>query len=172
MYLQKKMEEWQKTQFDSTVATFVGNIINYQINECKITEDFDDKIIVKKRAIRDTMVTKILYVVYNDADIQKYKNRPLVVNKSWKIPSRVCLFHCFREPGSPELNLDEYGNWLFYASGSPLWKSRIQKYYGIVDLEEKMVRFSDEDSEESFYNLYDLEPDEQPLSVQNKWFGK
>lgn len=149
-FLQKKMEEWQQTQLDSVVATFVANIIHCQRNTN----------------------TKIIYVVYKDADIQPYKNRPFVSTKSWKIPSKMCLFHCLREPGSPELNRETYDNWLFYAAGSPLWKSRIQKYYGIVDLEEKCVKFSDTDAEENFYNLYNLEPDEQPLSVQHKWFGQ
>jgi hypothetical protein len=76
-----------------------------------------------------------------------------------------------REPGSPELNIRDYDEWLFQAAGSPLWKSRIQKYYGIVDYEQKTVMFSDEDKEEAFYNLYDLEPDEQSLTVQHKWLG-
>ena len=169
-YLQKKLAEWQKNNVDSMVAIFVENIIRCQMNECNIYQDYDKNIV--KTRICDVSHTQILYIVYKDVDIQQYKNRPLIVNKSWKIPARVCLFHCLREPGSPELNLKVYENWLFYASGSSLWKSRIQKYHGMVDLEENVVKFSDEDSEESFYNLYDLEPDEQSLSIQNKWFGK
>jgi hypothetical protein len=160
-FLQKKMEEWQQTQIDSTVATFIVNIIH-----CKKNMDHT-QLFVEEFAER----CKSIYIVYKDADIQSYKNRPFVLMKSWKIPAKMCLFHCLREPGSPELNIQEYDNWVFYASYSPLWKSRIQKYYGIVDLDEKCVRFSDEDSEENFYNLYNLEPDEQPLAVQDKWFG-
>ena len=84
----------------------------------------------------------------------------------------VCLYTCLREPGSPELNIKDYDEWVFHASGSPLWKSRIQKYDGMVDYEQKTVRFSNDERKEAFYNLYNLEPDEQPLIVQKRWFGQ
>jgi hypothetical protein len=167
-YLQKKIDE--PSRKDSIVATVVENIIRCQINVEKITQHLPD-FQWGACSRNNTSPTRLLFVVHQDADIQSYKNRPLISTKSWKLPSKLCKYTCLREPGSPELNIRDYDEWLFQAAGSPLWKSRIQKYYGIVDYEQKTVMFSDEDKEEAFYNLYDLEPDEQSLTVQHKWLG-
>jgi len=176
-YLQKKMKEWQTRRSDAMVATFVANILRGQIDDEKIAEDFTVvggtplswENYARKPA--STGETQIIYITFRETDIQKYKNRPLITTKSWKIPPKVCLYSCLREPGSILLTIGDYDNWLVYASRSPVWKSRIEKYGGIVDYSEKTVTFSDENLEEAFYNLYNLEPDEQPLIVQKRWFG-
>ena len=172
-YLQKKTDGLRTQPKDSMVATFVENIIRCQINVEKLDQEFPD---FQWEACSRNFVlqneTKLLYIVYRDQDIQTYKNRPFISSKSWKIPSKMCKYMCLREPSSTKLNIRDYDEWLFYAAGSPLWKSRIQKYDGMVDYEQKTVRFSDEDLEESFRNVYDFEPDEQPLIVQNRWFGQ
>jgi hypothetical protein len=59
-------------------------------------------------------------------------------------------------------------NWLYYASFSPIWKQRITEYSGTINHENKCVEFENEDVEEEFYNKYNYEPDEQPLSVKEK----
>ena len=188
-YLQKKIDE--PSRKDSIVATVVENIIRCQINVDKITQHLPDfqwescsrNYISPTRLLRDgtkrsgvpdqlsEAKRRIVFIVHQDTDIQSYKNRPLIAMKSWKLPPKLCIYTCLREPGSPELNIRDYDGWLFQAAGSPLWKSRIHKYDGIVDYEEKTVMFSDEYKEEAFYNLYDLEPDEQSLIVQHKWLG-
>jgi len=58
------------------------------------------------------------------------------------------------------------GNWLFHASFSPLWKARLVQHNGSIQNEE--VIFDNEDDEERFYELFELEPDEQKLDVQQK----
>ena len=155
------------------VATCVENIIRCQINIERLNQEFPDfqwEACSRNYVLQNE--TKLLYIVYHDSDIQMYKNRPFIYSKSWKIAGKVCKYTCLREPGSPELHIKDYDEWLFYAAGSPLWKSRIQKYDGTIDCEQKTVRFSDEDKEEAFRQLYDFEPDEQPLSVMHKWFGQ
>jgi len=57
-------------------------------------------------------------------------------------------------------------NWLFHASFSPLWKARLDQHNGSTRKAE--VVFDDEENEERFYELFDLEPDEQKLDVQQK----
>ena len=59
-------------------------------------------------------------------------------------------------------------NWLYYASFSPLWAQRIECYDGTVNHSNQTVLFKDDDKMEEFYSLYDLEPDEQKVCVQNK----
>lgn len=60
------------------------------------------------------------------------------------------------------------GNWLYYASFSPLWHQRITSYGGIIDHELNKVVFNDDDLLEEFYRCYGYEPDEQKQCVQNK----
>lgn len=60
-----------------------------------------------------------------------------------------------------------YYNWLYYASFSPVWKDRIKKYTGVIDMETQSVLFPNEDIGETFYENFNYEPDEQTLEVQN-----
>ena len=52
-------------------------------------------------------------------------------------------------------------NWLYYAAQSPIWKSRIAEYGGMIDDAELLVLFPDDEQHESFYDKYGYEPDEQ-----------
>ena len=61
-----------------------------------------------------------------------------------------------------------YYNWLYHASFSPLWKSRIAKYNGYVDEENKLIVFDEEIDIQNFYDEYGYEPDEQSEDVENK----
>lgn len=61
-----------------------------------------------------------------------------------------------------------YVDWLYHASFSPLWKSRIEMYEGTIDHKNHKVDFDDLETYkddntrfEEFYNHYNLEPDEQ-----------
>ncbi len=101
-------------------------------------------------------------------DVAKYKTKPVVELKSRKIPNRECRYKLRTKPGHAPIT---YDNWLYEASLSPIWQKRIAKYGGIVCHESKTVNFDDENNEEKFYNWHDFEPDEQPLSVQENWFG-
>ena len=57
-------------------------------------------------------------------------------------------------------------NWLYYSSFSPIWKQRIEAFSGKVNSNTKKIIFENEDEEEKFHNLYNLEPDEQPKEIQ------
>ena len=98
------------------------------------------------------------------ADIARYKTKPVVKQKSWKIPRRECKYKLRIKPGSEPII---YDNWLYEASFSQIWRKRIEKHGGTIH---KTVTFDNGDNEEQFYNWHDFEPDEQPLSVQENWF--
>ena len=90
----------------------------------------------------------------------------------WKLPREVCIYSCYREPGSRiSQNEDWRELWLYLASECPIWKTRIKKFGGEVDHPRREIQFVHEDYEEQFRNLYDMEPDEQPWSVLDKWLG-
>jgi len=101
------------------------------------------------RTFRARNILKVCY---------KYK-----INESGFLP----LFQLQRYKIGDEVLLNRYcAEWLYYASRTPFWTTCLEKYGGIVG-EERTVRFSDALKEESFYELYGLEPDEQPKSVQD-----
>jgi hypothetical protein len=76
----------------------------------------------------------------------------------------LSLFELKRE--KQDIKNAYYYKWLYYASFSPLWKSRIIKYNGFINETEKSVLFEDDDIE-MFYREYGYEPDEQSLAVEN-----
>lgn len=89
----------------------------------------------------------------------KYK-----INESGFLP----LFELQRNKLGETVTLNRYhSEWLYYASTTPLWANRISKFGGGADVSKKQVIFDDINKEESFYELYGLEPDEQPTEVQN-----
>ena len=127
---------------------------------------------------------------------KEIKKEDKEVRRPWQILSRECkygideynclgLFELERNTISREELLNRYHHqWLYYASFSLLWKNRIEKYNGTINHETKQVIFSEEvegegeggvevgDSDfEKFYNLFNLEPDEQKIEVQNKSIG-
>jgi hypothetical protein len=65
-----------------------------------------------------------------------------------------------------------YNDWLYHASGSPIWKNRILLHKGEICHDSKKIIFTDEDHEEQFHNKYDYEIDEQPSELRDKLFGK
>jgi hypothetical protein len=97
-----------------------------------------------------------------------YKVLPIVRTYGIDDDNYLSLFKLSRETtDATEALLD---NWLFHASFSPLWSSRIESRGGRVTKNE--VIFDNEDDEEQFNELFNLEPDEQKLEVQEKSTGR
>ena len=110
-----------------------------------------------------------VYIILQKKDIITYRNKPFVQNKSWRILRRECKYpldlstdYC----GSPVSESD----WLNHAYNSPIWRQRIEKYGGSLT-SEGIVVFDNEDNEEQFNVWYNMEIDEQPVSVADKWKG-
>lgn len=61
-----------------------------------------------------------------------------------------------------------YYHWLYYASYSPVWSTRIKTFNGTINHETKQVAFAQDEDEESFNDNYGYEPDEQKISTQQK----
>jgi hypothetical protein len=137
--------------------------------------------------IQNIKTGKNIYIVVNDEDIVLYetievdlshlkeaKREKLIARKIlqnaylYSIDSSnwLNLFKLKRD----KLNIREayYYNWLYYASQSPLWASRICDFNGVIDNETQSVEFEDEDDLQKFYENYGYEPDEQQICIQNK----
>jgi len=96
-----------------------------------------------------------------------YKVLPIVRTYGIDDDNYLSLFKLSRETTDATEALRD--NWLFHASFSPLWSSRIESHGGRVTKNE--VIFDNEDGEEQFNELFNLEPDEQKLEVQEKSTG-
>lgn len=59
-------------------------------------------------------------------------------------------------------------NWEYQASFSPLWLKRIKQCKGRQDFILKKIAFNCDNDLDTFHELFGLEPDEQPLLVQQK----
>ena len=91
---------------------------------------------------------------------------PLAKVYSIDVDNYLSLFELKRE--KQDIKTAYYYNWLYHASFSPLWKSRIAKYNGYVDEENKLIVFDEEIDIQNFYDEYGYEPDEQSEDVENK----
>ena len=130
---------------------------------------------------------KNIYIVVNDEDVVLYETIEVDLSllkeaKREKMLARKILQNAYLyaidssqwlnlfKLKRDKLNIREayYYNWLYYASQSPLWASRICAFNGIIDNETKSVDFEEEDDLQAFYSNYGYEPDEQQLSTQNK----
>jgi hypothetical protein len=58
--------------------------------------------------------------------------------------------------------------WLYHCSQTPYWSEKIKDYGGTINVERAEIEFRDAEKEEAFFKEHSLEPDEQPIEVQNK----
>jgi hypothetical protein len=67
--------------------------------------------------------------------------------------------------------------WLYYASNSPIWRTRIEEYGGNIDHETQTVNFAhatadDKEPETDFYDEWDYELDEQTTETKRYIYGE
>ena len=158
MGLKKKVQDYDKHSSNKRVLIL-----------CRIVHYFT--------AISNKKLGKNLYVHVEPEEVVLYETihagaglvprKILRLAKIYAIDSDnyLSLFDLKRE--TQDIKTAYYYDWLYYASFSPLWKSRILKHNGVIDQKNKKVEFDDDDIDE-FYDNYGYEPDEQSLEVENK----
>jgi hypothetical protein len=108
----------------------------------------------------------ILYeTIHTDADLPPRKILALAKIYSIDTHNYFSLFDLNRE--KQDIKTAYYYNWLYHASFSPLWRTRILTHNGVIDTKNKQITFDDEDIDD-FYDEYGYEPDEQTAAVENK----
>jgi hypothetical protein len=130
-------------------------------------------------------IGKNIYVSIPSEDVIMYETNEIDINSCSKNPynilsqsallsindsSFLSIFELERE----KVNIKElyWHHWLYYGSFSPIWNERINKYNGFINHENKKIDFMDDEKAEDFYELYNYEPDEQSLHVQNRSIGE
>jgi len=114
---------------------------------------------------------KNIYIIQQSHDIKQYKIKPAIKHRGYKMPPRECRYQLQIKPENRVFDYPDYDNWVYYASFSPLWKKRIERHNGIILQEEQTIHFENEEDEVVFYNYFNLEPDEQSLEIEKRWFG-
>jgi len=155
-YLQNKYEQW-KTDY-KTYPEFVGTII---LN-----------MICRNGYSRDQGESKpVIIVKCNIGDIAEYETQNIPVGKAWQYLGNCCKYGVVYVSANLYRNLDSQSQWLYYASHSPIWNMRLQKYGVKVDHTLKDVVFSSDDAFEAFMDKFGFEPDEQSLNIQRFCLG-
>ena len=126
---------------------------------------------------------KLLTIIIPEESIQsemnKYKNMEIEqILKKYQIlkkariytinPEINDVFKLKRNQSKIDIKTAFLENWLYHASFSPLWKSRIHKYNGSISKDKREIIFEKEEDEEEFYLKYGYEPDEQSKECQEK----
>jgi len=156
-----------------------------------------NKNLEKKRIVSSLQYLKnrYAYFLFSLSFYQETKERKTISTRTieldweetiepWKRLKDHCIYkidewNSIKMFGKLEREKDEYTDldliyrekWLYYASFSPLWEKRIKLYNGFINHEKKEVNFLEEEEEEDFYNIFDLEPDEQSLLTREKSIG-
>ena len=95
-----------------------------------------------------------------------YKLLPLVAKYNIDDEDLLSLFHLKRDDN--DIIFAYRDKWEYCASFTPVWIKRINKHNGTVNHVTKTIEFTNDDDIELFYQEYGLEPDEQPLCIQEK----
>ena len=173
---------------DEHIDTMFTVIVDYFVTEIglkKKVQDYDKdssnkrvlilcRIMYYFTAVANKKMGKNLYVHVEPEEVVLYETihtgvprKILRLAKIYAIDSYnyLSLFDLKRE--TQDIKTAYYYDWLYYASHSPLWKSRILKHNGVIDQKKHKVEFDDDDIDE-FYDNYGYEPDEQSTEVENK----
>lgn len=152
-FLNKKAREGLKTTQDpKTVAVVVKNLLT-------------------RPTTADSKKGRNIYVLVEDQDWIPYQTVQL--SKPYKTLAQIAALSppLKKNPERPADTKEYLDHWLYYASFSPCWKERIDRFRGTVDRDKKRVVFpddQDQDQEELFYALYNYEPDEQTQATREK----
>lgn len=184
-----------KQLFDIIVRHFYLNKIISDIQLQNQLKDFEK--ICKNMNINkpNVILSRYLYFVCLQKDKKMGKNVIITIDPEdvvlyetiqtdiapRKILKTACLYKItdvkhiksfYLDHRNPFFKDNIYFKWHYWASFSPLWRERIQKYGGIIDHEKQDILFPNDDAFEDYFNKFGLEPDEQSKETQNCFMGE
>lgn len=122
---------------------------------------------------------KHIYVLPNKSDVEFFKKtnivsetikpRHVLLNKRlYYIDSTIGCFNLERFTWDNHIDFknEMLLKWEYYATRTPIWKERIERYKINFDIINKTVEFDDSNEEEDFFNKYNFELDEQCKELQ------
>lgn len=145
------------------------------LGDCHVFPALNPIVSISRRIASQNKKRKCLplYMKTKPSDAQQYETRnispPYMTLKTMCVPldphHYLALYDISRRNSAMALQI-YHQCWLVCASYSPIWMARIEAHGGSI-VSNKVV-FSTEDGEETFYEKYGYEPDEQPVEVQRR----
>jgi hypothetical protein len=171
-YLNKLVIEWDDVKNKhNIIGTIISVLVTCEISLTSIVRNIDNGAVVENieiislpREIADADITKF-YTINSSQEVRPYR----ILQIACKYPIRGVTCEYLGLFGVNDKK--KYSqNWLYYANNTPFWRERILEFNGNVDETFKIIVFDTLENEESFYNTYDLEPEEQTSRVlDNLW---
>ena len=170
-FIDKLYQEWKLNKLDHTIiGTIVKLLVESNIsltNMLRIRQNIKVDKPVDDTEFDTTRMTP--------AEIHKYNTLKLTKNmRNWSFLNQVACKYCVRRVTCDEMSIScpmvdaiNFDKWLYYASYTPIWNTRIKKYNGVIDHETKTVSIENEE----FYEIYDYEPDEQSGKLKKMLWG-
>jgi hypothetical protein len=182
-YILTDVKEQHIRDVFKVITDYFVNVLGVKIDKKYLTIDYDKRELILSRIMyyftfaNNNKMGKNIYVHVEPEDVILYETilssedllarKILPLAKIYAIDcyNYLSLFDLKRE--TQDIKNAYYNNWLYYASFSPVWKKRIVKHKGVIDVKNKNVVF-DDDHIDKFYDYYGYEPDEQKKDVENK----
>jgi hypothetical protein len=127
---------------------------------------------------------KYFFVTLPPESVAQYQTKPpierpyLYLREACKFPIRKEANAVFGDIADGHYKGLFVNHWLYFACRSPIWKERVEEFGGVIDDATKKVVFyneageEDEDRECEFYDVWNMDPDEQALDVITRIIGK
>lgn len=166
------IEEGADILFGSIVISLC--ILPYQVNGF-VESYFNVKC---KQPITPPSNKRPLFIRLNPSDIEQYQTCPAMDPPRLYL-KEACKYTIHKETNSlfdlPNFDFrDIYRDmdkWIYYACLSPVWEKRVIDATGIIDHNKKTVTFENDDAHDDFWDMWNLETDEQLVSVTEKSTG-
>ena len=158
--LQKKYEKWKQDY--KACPDFVGVLVlNMVCRNCILHFSREPKLVI----------------IITFKNVEEYETK--IIGKPAKYLELCCKYGVIQNNGANIFqNMRSQTQWLYYASFSPIWNMRLQKYGAKVDHVLKDIVFhsrdegdNDDDKFDIFMEKFGFEPDEQPLNIQKYCLG-
>lgn len=172
-FLELNHEEWLK---NNDKHWLLGSIIaTISQSSYDLTNFIEEYLHVTCEKNNKRYIKKMMIIKLKEKDIESFKTRyftpmHLSLIDNCKYPVRNECNQIFKSNIS-DIREKIRDNWLFYVCQNPLWSDILHKYNGFINYDDNKIEFNNEESEEIFYEKWNLEPDEQSLEVQNKIIG-
>lgn len=153
--------------------------------EYRVDQFIDTYYGVKCKSKSGTLPKKRVFIIkLTLANVEKYETLP--VGESPRLYLKeVCKYSIHKNLNQLFNNLEkdfthiykDMNKWIYYASKSPIWLERIEEYGGkVVDVSKQIIFLNekgepDEDAESEFWDVWNLETDEQLPEVSKKSTG-
>lgn len=173
-YLNKMIIKWDD---DKSQHSILGTIIkNMALRPISLTYMLEQRHGLPHNVSQYNENDKNIFIQIQEEEIKHlYTIETIENNRTWKLLRNVCKYTIRREAmdifetSYQDFNYTNLDNWLYFASFSPIWKLRIEKYKGIQNHQTNTIDFEEnDDTLEDFYENYGYEPDEQPKEVLEK----